>query len=197
MKALRWNAYLEEQNRIHGKKLFCVTELANVAGTSAQAVNVTLGRLRTQGIVERYARGIYGLPGVVAAEDLIGVLDRSAYITAGSVLYQHGIVTQASTRHTCFTNRRHNRSRERTTPCGRFVFVCVKSPVYAPPSEGVAAPPEQALFDLVYMCRLKGVTARTVVTFRNLDRLDNRALLRLAARYPGTVGREVREITSG
>ena len=60
----------------------------------------------------------------------------------------------------------------------------------------MAAPPEQALFDLVYMCRLKGIAARTIVTFRNLDRMDDGELTRLAVRYPGTVGGEVLEIVS-
>ena len=190
MKALEWRSYLEEQNRLHGKRLFTITELANAAGTSSHIVNVELGRLRAQGVIERYARGTYGMPNAVTAEDLVRALDRAAYITGAAALHRHGIVTQVPARLTCFTNRRHNRSRERRTPAGRFVFVCVKSAIYAPPEEGVVAPPEQALFDFVYVCRLKGVHSRSIVTFRNLDSMDGRMLTRLAVRYPKTVAAE-------
>jgi predicted transcriptional regulator of viral defense system len=194
MKALQWQSYLEEQNRIHDKRLFTVTELANAAGTSSHIVNVQLDRLRCRGVIERYARGTYGLPNAVTAEDLVQALDRSAYITGAAALHRHGIITQVPTKYTCFTNRRHNRSRERRTPVGRFVFVCVKRSVYAPPKAAVTAPPEQALLDFVYVCRLKGVAPRSIVTFRNLERLNDVLIGELAERYPRTVAVEVRNI---
>ena len=194
MNALRWQRYLEEQSRIHDKRLFTVTELANAAGTSPHVVNVELDRLRARGVIERYARGTYGLPNAVTADDLVQALDRAGYITGAAALHRHGIVTQIPARYTCFTNRRHNRSRERRTPVGRFLFVCVKCSIYAPPKEEVTAPPEQALLDFAYICRLKGAAPRSIVTFRNLGRLDEELIERLAERYPGTVVAEVRTI---
>jgi hypothetical protein len=190
MKATDWHAYLEEQRRRHHKLLFSVTELANVAGTTRHNVNVELGRLRAQGVIERYARGAYGIPDAVNAEDLLRVLDRKAYLTGLTVLHRSGLATQAPTRSTCFTSRRHS-SRERRTAAGRFLFVCVRPPVYAPPDAGIATPAEQALLDFVYLCRRKGVDARSVVTFRHLESLDYQTLSRLKERYPKTVQEEV------
>jgi hypothetical protein len=196
MKTLEWRAYLEEQNRAYGKRLFSVTELANVARTSSHNVNVELERLRLKGVIERYARGTYGMPNAVGAEDLVRVLDRAAYITADTALHRHGMITQVPTRYTCFTNRRHNRSRERRTPVGRFVFVCVKDSIYARPKEETMAPPEQAFLDFIYICRLRGAWARSIVTFRDLDELNDALLFDLVERYPETVKRDMEELRS-
>ena len=46
MKTLQWQNFLEEQSSVYGKKLFTVTELANVANTSPQSLNVELSRLK-------------------------------------------------------------------------------------------------------------------------------------------------------
>jgi predicted transcriptional regulator of viral defense system len=196
MKALDWHRYLEEQNRLHRKRVFTVTELANVAGTSPGAVNVEVARLRSRGVILRYGRGRYGLPGVVTAEDLVRALDWYAYITGFAALHRHGLVTQVPTRFTCFTRRRHDRARERITPVGRFVFVCVKTPVYAHPEGSCVAPAEQALFDFVYICRRRKVIPEALVTLRNLERLDDSEVDRLAERYPKTVQGHVRRILS-
>ena len=62
MKANAWRKYLDEQRERHGKVLFTVTELANVAGVSRAALNVELARLREQEVIMRYAHGLYGPP---------------------------------------------------------------------------------------------------------------------------------------
>src|SRR5271165_4602989 len=54
---------------------------------------------------------------------------------------------------TCFTDRRSPRARERVTLVGRLVFVCVRSGVYFPVTDGAIAPPAQALCDYVYLSR--------------------------------------------
>lgn len=185
MKARDWQKYFEEQSR-QGKNLFTVTELANVAGVSRRAVNVELSRLMRYGIVERYGRGNYGLPGRTTAETLLPSVDPYAYITGVYALLQRGLITQVPAAITCFTNHRHNR-RETQTPAGRYVFSCVKKPIYHPPNQGALAEPEQALCDLVYMMRRRGADPRTVLTFRNLDRLRKAALADTARRYPVSV----------
>jgi hypothetical protein len=194
MKAVDWMRYLQEQRETHGKVVFTVSELANVAAQEWPSLKVALQRHVEQGIMERYADGRYGLPGAVSAEDLIPSLDPAAYITGFHALHRYSLVTQAPRVVHAFTSRRHNRSRERVTSVGRIVFVCVSSSVYSFPAEGIVALPEQALFDYVYVLRRRSLHAASLVTFRNLDRLQRSVMSELAPRYPGTVRKQVREI---
>lgn len=187
MKTTKWQKFFEEQKEVYGKKLFTISELANVANTTNGALNVELSRLRRRNIIERYARGTYGLKHGVSPEDLVHYLDAKAYITGFFVLHRHQLITQIPSKIICFTNRRHGSLRERTTPIGRYEFVCVNKSVYAPPNDGTMTEPEQALFDFVYLMRHKGVNPQTVVTFRNLQKLRESLLLQTAPRYPGTV----------
>jgi hypothetical protein len=197
MKAREWQKYLEEQQRLHGKILFTVTELANVAGTSRSALNVELTRLRRQGQIARYAHGQYGLPGLITPALLLPAMDAHAYITGSYALHLHNLITQAPARISCFTDRRSPRARERDTPVGRFVFICVRSCVYAPPCNGVVATPAQALCDFVYMTRRQGVLIEGLVTFRNLNGIAATDLAASLVRYPVAVQRHVRELVAG
>lgn len=182
--------------RAHGKTLFSVTELANLADTSRNALNVQLNRLRKQGIIEQYAHGKYGLPGVVTAESLVESIDSHAYITGLAALHFHNLVTQVPTRVTCFTDRRSPRARERQTPLGRLVFVCLRSSIYSFPTDGVASP-EQALCDFVYLVRREGLRPEGQATFRHLGRLQTATLSRILKRYPMTVQESVRKLVLG
>jgi hypothetical protein len=197
MKARQWREFLQEQRTVHGKTIFTVTELANAAAVDRNVLNVELSRLRRQGIVLRYAHGLYGLPGAVRAEDLLRALDAYAYMTGIYALHRHHLITQIPTTITCFTDRRSPRARFRSTPVGRFVFTCVRSRVYDQPAGRPIAGPEQALCDFVYLCRRRGVRPASQVTFRNRDRLRGDRLLRLAKRYPKTVGEELRRFLGG
>ena len=196
MKALDWMRFLEAQYRQHGKSLFRVAELANVAGRDAHALNIELARLMKMGVIARYATGVYGLPGRATPEQLVPILDDGAYLTGAYALYRHNRITQTPTEITCFTNRRHNRSRERTTPFGRLVFVRVVATIYSKPANGVLAPPEQALSDFVQLARRQGLDPSAIVTFRGLSNLSQRRLSLILKRYPPTVGRQVRQILS-
>lgn len=199
MKAREWQRFLEDQRRAHGKTVFTVTELAHASGSAPPVLNVELDRLREQGIVARYCRGLYGLPGAVTPEALLAHLDARAYLTGAYALYRHNLITQIPVEITCFTDRRHNRSRVRSTPVGRFVFVCVISRVYLPPSPdppaghlaGPLAGPEQALCDTVLLMRRGRVAPDNLLTFRRLQRLDPTTLRDTARRYPATVRREL------
>jgi hypothetical protein len=182
---------LEEQRREHGKVLYTLTELANVAGASPAALNVELTRLRRQEILARYAQGLYGPPDVVSPQVLLRALDSHAYITGHHALYGHQIVTQTPVAITCFTDRRSPRAQARMTPVGRFTFVCVRSRVYAPPPDAPVAPPAQALCDYVYLARRGGAEPETLVTFRNLQRIQAEDLARVLARYPLSVQKHV------
>ena len=190
MRALDWQRFFQQQRDEHRKVVFTTAELANVAQASPGVLNVALRRLVKQGVLARYAAGRYGLPGAVSPEDLVPTLDTSAYVTAMYSLYRHQIITQAPTEITCFTNRRHNRSRVRKTPFGRIVFVCVESAVYSTPRDGVMASGEQAFCDFIHVCRKRGVRASSLVTFRNMDRLDRQALAGILIRYPVAARRE-------
>ena len=188
MKALEWIKFLETQKTLHGKVLFRVAELSNVSGRAPHALNVEVARLVTKGILARYAAGVYGLPGAVTPEQLVATIDADAYITGMFAMYRHNLVTQAPTVITCFTNRRHNRSRLRSTPLGRLEFVCVNDHVYARPSNGRIAPPEQALCDLAHMAKRRGLNQANLVTFRGLHRLNRKKLAGIARRYSASVG---------
>jgi hypothetical protein len=98
------------------------------------------------------------------------------------------------TKVTCFTDRRSPRARERNTPVGRLEFVCVRSEVYAPPSELAMATAAQALCDFVYLSRRQGVRPESLLHFRHLDRLSAEELRIVLARYPGTVRRHVERL---
>ena len=194
MRAIDWHKFLQEQRDEHRKVVFTTSELANAAGSHPRSLSVTLQRLVARGIIRRYAAGRYGLPGAVGPEDLVPLLDTSAYITGMYALHRHRMVTQVPTEITCFTNRRHNRSRIRQTPLGHIVFVCVTAPLYAPPQGTVIASAEQALCDFVHLCRKRGLAATDIVTFRNKDRLNDHDLRTHLTRYPGTVEREVNRL---
>ena len=197
MKARKWQRCLEEQRRLHGKVLFTVTELANVAATSRSALNVELARLRRQGVIEKYAHGWYGLPDAITPETLLLAMDPRAYVTGSYALHMNNLITQVPSRITCFTDRRSPRARERDTPVGRFVFICVRSRVYAPPAGGNVASPAQALCDFVYVTRRQGVSPEGVVTFRRLEERVVPELDSILDRYPVAVQRHVRSIVAG
>ena len=194
MKALDWMRFLENQHRQHGKTLFRVAELANIAGRDAHALNVELARLVRKEVIARYAVGIYGLPGRATPEQLVLALDDGAYMTGAYALYRHNLITQVPTEITCFTNRRHNRSRIRATPFGELVFVRVSPTVYSKPTDGVLASPEQSLCDFVRMTQRQGLDPATLVTFRGLNRLSVRRLQAILKHAPPTVTSQVRQI---
>lgn len=194
MKANAWRKFLEQQRGQHDKVLYTVTELANVARVSRAVLNVELARLREQGIIVKYAHGLYGLPGAVSAEKLVPAIDSHAYITGHYALHRHNLVTQVPTTVTCFTDRRSPRARERETPVGRLVFVCVRGRVYAPESQGMVAPPAQALCDYVFLSRRQGVRPETLVTFRDVQRIRTPDFPGHLARYPITVQRHVERL---
>ena len=194
MKTHEWQRFLQQQHDRHSKELFTPTELANAAGASAGSIRVILQRLVKRGVIQRYTDGRYGLPDVVKVEDLIPSLDRAAYATGMYALYRHQLVTQRPMEIRCFTNRRHNRSRERVTPLGRIIFVCITGSIYIPPHGSVIAPPEQSVYDFVYECRRQSLPPDALVTFRNLDRLNRNLLATTATRYPKTVVSDVARI---
>lgn len=191
MKALEWRKYLDEQHRLHGKALFTMTELANVAGASRNVLNVELMRLRRRGVIVKYAHGLYGLPDVVPLEALVRAIDSRAYVTGLYALHVHSLITQIPSRITCFTDRHSPRGRERATPLGRLVFVCVRSRVFNPPEDGAVAGPEAAFCDFVYLSRRQGVVPESHVTFRGRDNLDAHVLHTLLERYPAAVRKHV------
>lgn len=194
MKALAWIKFFEAQKTQHGKMLFRVAELANVAVRSHHAMNVELARLVKNGILARYATGVYGLPSAVQPEQLVAMLDAGAYITGLFALYRHNLITQAPVEITCFTTRRHNRSKQRHTPLGRIVFVCVSRRIYAKPLTGVLASPEQALFDFTHSALRQGLNPASLVTFWGLNRLKPKRLAGMAKRYSARVAKTVRQL---
>jgi hypothetical protein len=197
MKLREWQGYLDEQRRLHGKVLFTATELSHFAGSPLHALNVELARLKERRVIVRYARGIYGPPRGVTAGQVMRAIDSRAYITSAAALSHHGLITQTPALYACFTDRRHNRSRLRMTPLGQFLFVCVKKPVYHPAEGQVIAPPEQALFDFVYLMRRKGVDPTSTVTFRRLETLRKSVMKHIGNRYPAAVRKHVLRIIAG
>ncbi len=157
-------------------------------------MNVELARLRNQEIITRYAHGLYGIPGAVTPQVLVPAIDSHAYITGHYALYGHNLVTQMPVIITCFTDRRSPRARRRVTPVGRLVFVCLRSEVYSPVSDGVIAPPAQALCDYVYLARRQAAAPEALVTFRNLARVRDADFSRILARYPGSVQKHVERL---
>ena len=168
-----------------------------MAGVSRGVLNVELARLRKQAIVAKYAHGLYGLPNAVSIEILVSAIDSHAYITGHYALHLHNLVTQVPAGVTCFTDRRSPRARERDTPLGRLMFVCVRGSVYAPLPEGLIAPPAQALCDYVYLSRRRGVRPEALVTFGDLGRVPTLELARCLPRYPLTVRRHVERLLAG
>lgn len=197
MKASAWRAYLQEQRENHAKVLFTLTELANVACASPAALNVELARLRRQGIIVRYAYGLYGMPGAVSPYVLVSAIDAHAYVTGHYALYDHQMVTQRPVTITCFTDRRSPRARTRITPVGRLIFVCVRGSVYMPARKPAVASPAQALCDYIYLSRRQGAEPEALVTFQNLDRISAEDLARVLARYPVTVQKHVQRLLPG
>ena len=67
MKAIEWVRFFTGQRERHGKSVFTVAELANVASASPAVMNVELGRLVKRGVIRRWVPGRYGLPDSVTA----------------------------------------------------------------------------------------------------------------------------------
>jgi hypothetical protein len=196
MKTLEWQSFFAEQRARHGKVVFSVAELANAAHTTLHALNTELGRLVHRGLVIRYAHGRYGPAQDVAPEDILPQVDPGAYITGFHALHRHHLVTQVPTEVTCFTNRRHNRRADRTTPAGKLRFIRVPAPVYAKAADQVLAPPEQALCDFVWLNLRDGFEPQSLVTFRNLNALNHRRLNQMLRRYSKPVRNSVDRITA-
>jgi hypothetical protein len=196
MKALDWVRFLESQLERHGKTLFRVAELANVAGRDAHTLNVELARLVKRNVLVRYVTGVYGLPGQATPEHLVSMLDDGAYITGAYALYRQNLIAQTPTKIVCFTNRRHNRSRERQTPFGRLVFVRIAPAIHHRRSDVALAEPLQALCDYVHLALRAGLDPATLVTFRGLPGLPRRGLPAMLKRYPPKVGERVRQMLS-
>jgi len=194
MRAIDWQQFFQKQRDKYAKVVFTVTELANVSALDPRSLKASLQRLVERGVIQRYVKGRYGLAGAASIEDLVPSLDAAGYVTGMYALHRHQLITQAPVEITCFTNRRHNRSRVRITPLGRIVFVCVSVSIYQYPQESVLASPEQALCDFVYLCRKRGVVPSDIVTFRNLDRLNTDKLRIWLQRYPTTAGREIEQL---
>jgi hypothetical protein len=197
VKANAWRKFLDEQRDAHGKILFTVTELANVAGASRAALNVELTRLREQEIIAKYAHGLYGLPGAVSPQALVAAIDSHAYITGHYALYAYSLVTQMPVAITCFTDRRSPRARDRISPVGRLIFASVRSGVYFPESAGAMASPAQAFCDYVYVSRRQGTAPETLVTFRHSARVRDADFPRIVARYPISVQEHVERLLNG
>lgn len=195
MKTLEWLRLFAEQRKLHGKVIFSVAELANAARTSPHAVNTELGRLLRRGFIARYAHGRYGPVEGVAPEELLPALDPAAYLTGFYALFRHRLVTQAPAEVTCFTNRRHNRRTDRTTPAGKLRFICVPASLYASPGPGMLAPVEQALCDFAWLSLRDSIEPRALATFRNLNTLSRRRLDKALRRYPKNVEEAIDRIT--
>ncbi len=194
MRAIDWQQFFQKQRDEHGKVVFTITELANVSSLDPRSLKASLQRLVERDVIQRYTKGRYGLAGAVSVEDLVPSLDPAGYITGMYALYGHQLVTQSPVEITCFTNRRHNRSRERVTPLGRIIFVCVTASVYRHPEESVLASPEQALCDFVYLCRKRGVVPSDIVSFRNMVRLNTYKLRICLQKYPASVRHEIERL---
>lgn len=193
---LEWYRLFSEYSREHRKDFFSVTELANATGLGRNRLNTELHRLVKNDLLTRYIRGCYGLAsGKVSPEMLLPYLDPGAYITGAYTLFHHQLITQVPATITCFTNRRHGRHKKRETPAGNYEFTTVKDKVYKRPDTGKLASPEQALYDFVYCQRAGGIkNPESLVTFRNLDRLDQKVMDKTAEGYPHTVNEKVRLI---
>lgn len=194
MRADAWRKFLHQQRARHSKVLFTVTELANAAGASAAALNVELARLRRREVLVRYAHGLYGMPDAVSPQALVAAIDSHAYITGHYALFVHQLAAQMPAAVTCFTDRRSPRAMQRLTPVGRLIFVCVKSNVYLPALAGTVAPPAQALCDFVYLARRRGAAPESVVTLRNLQRIQTADVAAILPRYPLSVRKHVERL---
>ena len=196
MKANAWRKFLEEQRDRHGKVLFTVTELANVAGTSRAALNVELTRLRRPGDHRRsMPHGLYGLPGAVSPQVLVPAIDSHAYITGHYALYRTP-PGDPDARHHHLLHGPAESPGAGASHAGRAPGLCVRAErVYFPVSEGAIAPPAQALCDYVYLSRRQGTAPESLVTFRNLARVRDADFPRILARYPISVQEHVERLS--
>ena len=192
MKAHEWERFFASQRTEHGKHVFTVSELANVASASPTVVNVMLARLARRGVVERVTRGIYAPPGVATTDDVLPLIAPGAYITGARVLFDAGFITQVPLTTLCFTSRRPFRN-ERNTSLGRLKLMVMSPPVYEPPPAGVRASPEQALFDLALTTDAH-VPLRGLYTFRHAGNFRRAELHRLATRYQSITRDKVNDL---
>lgn len=177
---------------LQGKNIFSVTELANASGSPLDSQRVALTRLRQAGVLTSPARGFYARPHRVSWEELLPLVDASAYLSCAGALEHHGLITQRLLRVDAFSRRRYTRSPERATELGRVLFHSVNPPVYHHPG-GVWATPEQALFDEAWRLRRRGARIQGMYTFGGGAACDPGVLAGIADRYPKTVQNDVQE----
>ena len=186
MKSNAWRNFFDQQRGEHRKVLFTITELANVAGASRAALNVEL-RGSAQGILVRYAHGLYGPPQAVTPEMLVPAIDWRAYITGHYALFVRNLVTQVPAAIVCFTDSCSPRRGSATRRSGGWSWSASAVGFIAGPRPAAIASPAQALCDYIYLSRRRGTAPEALVTFRNLAGICDEHFAEVVGRYPKTV----------
>lgn len=187
MRALEWHRRLTDLAGRHGKRLFTRAELANLAGSRIPVAHMQITRLVSVGVLRRYVRGLYGLPGLRDAGELVAALDPSAYVTARHGLFLHGALEQVPSVITAFTCRAWRRRRVETA-LGPVVFTRVRAPIHRCPLKGGVATAEQCLLDWVWVLLKEGLDPESQGALDTAS-LDEGRLRALAAFYPRAVAR--------
>jgi hypothetical protein len=189
MTAANWIALFRRQSRDFNKSVFTITELTALSQIARSSLLVQLSRLTKAGVFVRCGHGLYGAAERLP-EQVVGHLDAAAYCTGLYALFRHGFVTQLPAVVTCFTNKRHGRSRIMHTRPYAYEFVMPAARIYRPPAAGALASPEQAFCDFVYVCRNRGFSPAGVITFRKLAKLNKKEIIGMLENYPATVREE-------
>jgi len=194
MTAIQWIKLLEYQFEKYNKRAFTITELAALSGMSRASLHVKLNRFVKSGVFVRYIHGLYGLK-KWPPEQIINYFDTDAYCTGHYALFKNGFITQVPTTVTCFTNKRHMHSNRMPIESNAYIleFVLPSIKIFDSSARPNASP-ERAFCDFIFLCRDRGVTPDTFVTFRKLASLDKNKIRGLLPNYPKTVQNEALRI---
>lgn len=163
MEIYKWIKFFLELEEKYNKRLFSVTELANISNVKLNYARNEINRLYKKGILKRIYQGLYSYKNPDITE-LISQIDQYAYITADTILYENNIINQKPEMIVCFTLKHHGRTRIKRTQIGSIVFHKVKATIYNQPKD-LKASLKQAINDYLYISKTKGVDPYSQYTF--------------------------------
>jgi hypothetical protein len=190
MKVGEW---LEFFKKNRSKKTFSLSDLVVLTGENRPSMSVQLSRLVRSGLIDHPVRGWYSNPlRPPSDEELAMVIRNPSYFSMEYALSRHGILSQSTLTYTLITTKL-----PRTYHVDGRVFEyhqVKRSLFWGYRSEGtaLAAEPEKALLDLIYVRSAKrgGIEENLLDSLMDdmyLEDLDLDRLWRYSSRFNGNI----------
>ncbi len=173
MKIYEWIKNFIELEEKYNKRIFTVTELANISGVKLNYARNETNRLLNKKIIQRIYWGLYSykIPDIT---ELVFQIDREAYLTADTILYENNMILQKPGMHVCFTLKHHGRTNVKHTMMGDIFFHKVSKKIYKHPGYNNKVPLTQAINDYLYISKKNGIDPYAKYKFTNIHFYENK-----------------------